>query len=395
MVEDPGAPADDGVKEIQTIVADFERGIVADAEKPGSGSTPNMADLESKFIQQGRYLDLVGIYQNMIEKNTLRPDSDDVDDSGERAGATSTGPIELRLARAYLRLGQTHFAREMLDKMIQQNSDSPMTWFLNAAYWLPEAADSQDAAARVIVNWQKTLEIAPGFVGFDQPDAPPLREQLAVLRQRTPADKVAAATAALHKKMNRNAVEKNEQNSAVSPVVEAEDKSDAVADNVAVASQKADSPHHAQTASSTAKNNVIAPTTTPPKNAKPQRIPFMIAHANMALAQGQPAQAVELFEQVLARDADHFDAQFGLIRAGWSDPSKRPELKKKTRQLAARTDLKPRDQLELGRFVYFDLEDGGLAVKLWERVKKQAPGLAKSAGLNAMIEDAKSPADAE
>jgi|GEM_PF-6453253 len=360
VVEDPGAPAKDGIQEIQDIVAEFEAGMSAGA------SAPSMVSLESQFIQRGRYLDLVGIYQNMIKKHTVQA-------PGE-GGASGSGAIEVRLARAYLRLGQTRLARETLDHMIEDNPDSPMTWFLNAAYWLPEAADSQDAAARVVANWQKALDIEPNFVGFDQPNMPSLKEQLAVLRTRTPADKIAEATAELHKLMNPGAVEKGAEAPAEAEPVEVAQ----IAPPPVVEAPKEVAPA------------VVVP---PEENAPPQRIPYIMAHANMALAGGQMAQAAQLFSQVLARESDHFGAKFGLIRAGWMNPAQRPALEKSLRQLAARADLKPREQVEVGRFVYYDLKDSGLAISVWERVKKQDPAVADALGLDMLIEDAKRPVE--
>lgn len=386
VIEDPDAPAKDGIEEIQAIVGSFETGMTAGSQLP-----PSMIDLEAQFIQRGRYLDLIGIYQNMIQKNTVQPDA-----GAEGAAATLTGPIELRLARAYLRLGQNRLAREMLDKMILENADSPMTWFLNAAYWLPEAAESEDAAARVIANWQKTLDIEPDFVGFDQTNAPSLKEQLASLRQQTPADKVATATAELHKKMNPNAVEKTAEDApqALEEAVEeaVDDKPVEVADAVVAAPSDIAEP---EVVPEVAAQGDSSPKETPEESAKPLRIPHIIAHGNMALSQDKPAQAARLFKEVLAREPDHFGAQFGLIRAGWTQSNQRPGLEKSLRELAARTDLKPREQLAVGRFVYYDLGDRELAIKLWESVKKQNPTLAESVGIDALIEDAKQPLDSD
>lgn len=375
VVEDPDAPGKDGIQEIQSIVANFEQGMMAD----GTQAPPNMIDLEAEFIQRGRYLDLVGIYQNMIKKNTVQA-------AGADGAATATGPIELRLVRAYLRLGQMSLAREMLDKMIQDNADSPMTWFLNAAYWLPEAADSPDAAARVVANWQKTLEIEPNFVGFDQANAPSIREQLAVLRERTPADKIAEATAELHRKMNPNAVEKRDADAKPVAVAQAP-----VEEPEVEAPKVEEAPEPAVVAEVKAPAEEPAPA--PAESAKPQRIPHLMAFANMALAQEQTGEAVKLFKQVLAREPEHFGAQFGLIRAGWMHPAQRPELEKNLRALAARSDLSAREELDLGRFVYYDTQDRALAIKLWESVKKKNPKLAESVGLDALIEDAKRPVE--
>lgn len=373
VLDDPGAPAKDGIQEIQGIVAEFEKGMSAGA------AAPSMASLESQFIQRGRYLDLVGIYQNMLKKNTVQAPNE--------GGASGPSAIEVRLARAYLRLGQTRLARQTLDHMIEKNPDSAMTWFLNAAFWLPEAADSPDAAARVVANWQKALDIDPNFVGFDQPNLPSLQEQLAALRARTPADKIATATAELHKKLNPNAVEK----SAAAPAAAAPVEVAKPAPAPAVQAPEEVAP---ETTAAAEPKAALAPPA-PEKSAPRQRIPYIMAHAHRALAAGQMAQATQLFEQVLARESDHFGAKFGLIRAGWMNAAKRPALEKSLRELAARSDLKPRDQIEVGRFVYYDLKDPALAISVWERVKKQDAALAKSLGLDMLIEDAKRPVESD
>jgi tetratricopeptide (TPR) repeat protein len=354
VVEDPDAPAANGVKEIQAIVSEFET---------GASNQPNFIDLESRFIERGRYLDLVGIYQNMLQKNTSQNQAD-------------MTPVKLRLVRAYLRLGQMHLAREALDELIAERADSPMTWFLNAAYWLPEAGTSEEAAARVIANWQKSLQLDADFVGFEQPDAPPLRAQLKLLRQRVSAEKIAEAVAELHKKMNPNAVAKDSETT---------DETVDEADNVAEVAKKELAP--ILIANPTPPAAAAQPEPAKPGESTPQRIPFIIAHANMALAQGKTDEAERLFKQALEREPTNFQARFGLIRAGWPDESRRAELANSVRKLAKRKDLTPRQQYEVGRFVFFDLDDRKLALSLWSKVKERDPELAEMVGLDALIDD--------
>lgn len=108
----------------------------------------------------------------------------------------------------------------------------------------------------------------------------------------------------------------------------------------------------------------------------------------MALAQEKYAEAERYFKQVLAREPRHFGAQFGLIRAGWPDETRRPALSADLRALAARDDLSAREQAEVGKFVYFDLGDPRLALKLWRAVEKRDAKMAKAMGLEALIQDA-------
>lgn len=379
VIADPGAPSEDGVDEIKAIVSDFEQGLSPEQaagveDAPG----PNMADLEARFIQRGRYLDLVGIYQNMIGSKT--------GETPESAGLAAT--VDRRLVRAYLNLGQRHLARATLDEMLATRGDDPTSWFLNAAYFIPDAPTNPDAAARVVANWQKALDIDPDFEGFDQPGVPGIRQQLEILRQRTPEAKISEAMAELHGKMNAGAVENQAQ--------AGDETSEAPVVAQVVAPQEAPTPPVVGTpppAQELAQVPAPAPSVPDaPARSKVddnrERTPYLVAYGNMALAQEKYAEAERYFNQVLAREPGHFGAQFGLIRAGWPDEARRAALAADLRKLAAREDLTAREQAEVGKFVYFDLGDPSLALKLWRAVEKRDPKMAKAMGLEALIKDA-------
>src|SRR5699024_7115292 len=94
VVEDPGAPEDGGVDQVIRIVAQVARRREPGTDE-GARPAPNLGEVESRFVQRGRYLDLIGIYQHMLSGREDSPvNSTEFADS-----------VNQRLVSAYIDLG--------------------------------------------------------------------------------------------------------------------------------------------------------------------------------------------------------------------------------------------------------------------------------------------------
>jgi tetratricopeptide (TPR) repeat protein len=345
---------------VDAVVEGFSRSALKFFER--GDPEGRLPEIEAVFIASGHYLDLVGIYQNVVEKQ------------GISSQATP------RLARAYLRLGQEHTARELLDKMIAERGDEALTWFLNGAFWLPKAEGSKEASAKVIASWQKALAIDPNFEGFEQQGAPPLREQLAALRQRTPKEDVEEAVAAL----GEAPAEPTPDDEAETETESEDQEPEAQAETAPVA--EAAAPEAA--APEAAGPQAAAPQAAAPEQAA-EPVAVTIARGQMALSQGQSDQAKQFFNKALERDPDNVEARLGLVQNAWRNEDQRNELARTVRKLAERDDLTPRQQYEIGLFAFTKMSANDLAIELWQDAKERDPALAKSVGLDGLIERAK------
>lgn len=350
------------IERVKPIVDGFSKG--ADRLFQREDAAEVLPQIEMAYLISGRYLELVGIYQNVVEEQGI------------------SSPAAPRLVRALLRLGQRQQARELIDKLLASQPDSARPWFLNGAYWLPEARDSEDAAARVVASWKKSLAIDPDFDGLEQPNAPSLAQQVEQLEARTSPEALAEARAELDAPRDVPAEAADEDDEAVAEKVE---QPEGAPVEEAPAEEPAEQPGAEALAEAATAPTAAAPAPIAPQPAE-EPVPVLIARGEMQLAQGDANSAEQLFQKAIERDPVNVTARLGLIRAGWTEETRRAELSKTLRTLAERDDLTPRQQYEIGLFALTKMGDRQLAGELFRKVKERDPQLAETVGIDALLE---------
>lgn len=363
----PEGPSDEQVAQVKPIIDGFSENAGALFARGDIES--RLPQIEQVFVSTGHYLDLVAIYQNVV------------DTQGISSRATAL------LVRHYLRLGQRHLARDLLDEMIAERPDDPQTWFLNGTFWLPKLEGSEEAGARVIASWQKVLDLDANFEGFEQANLPPLREQLEALRQRVPQAAVRKAVAEL----DEEGAAAEETGPDEKPrELEAAEQQEAPRETADAELPEADAELPAHRDPSDADGEPAPEAQPAPEESKEaEPVAITLARADMALGQGDAGGAKELFEEVLEREPTNVDATVGIVRSGWQDDeSSRNQLATTLRELAERDDLTPRQQYDIGQFAFTKMQDPKLAAKLWKEAKERDPKLADRVGLDRLIERA-------
>ncbi len=368
----PDGPSDEEVAQVKPIIDGFSENAGALFARGDIES--RLPQIEQVFISTGHYLDLVAIYQNVVDTQGI---------------SSRAAPL---LVRHYLRLGQRHLARDLLDEMIAERPNEPQTWFLNGAFWLPKLEGSEEAVARVVASWQKVLDLDPNFEGFGRADLPSLREQLEALRQRASQEAISEAVAELDEERAAPADEADQdEEPRETDEAEQEDEPQELddAELADAKSPEADAEllaHHDQSAA----DGEPAPKTQAPDETKEaEPVAITLARADMALGQGDASGAKELFEEALEREPTNVAATLGIIRSGWEDDdSSRNQLATSLRELAERDDLTPRQQYDIGQFAFSKMQDRKLAAELWKEAKERDPKLAERVGLDRLIERA-------
>lgn len=340
-VRDPGPPVDlEKRPDYQKILQGFRDN--ADALFQRSDIHQKIDQIERVFMGTGKYLELVEIYQDVVEKEGLD---------------SSAAP---RLAWAYIRLGQRKQARAFLDRLEENRREDAIVAFLDGAFWFNEAQESEEAIGKAVDAWERALELDPDFRGFSGLTADSVRRKVKQLQQASPA--------ARRPSSGSESEDDAEARSARSP-----DPSEA---EPGESRGRGESDHRPSTGDKPPENEA-SDADTPDK----PPVPLLLTRADMAYSQGETGKAKRLYAQVLNRDADNVGAEFGMIRVLWKQNPHDQDLSKRARKLAERDDLDPRDAYELGLFARAKLDLPDLTNELWERIRLQDPELAKKLGI--------------
>ena len=134
---------DEGLEQYGIVVEDF-------LEQPDyTLQRPDVVDylgpIERSFIFSGRYLELAAVYQQHYRRNGI--------DSVAAPG----------LAWTYAKLGNQPGAEVLIEEMLEDRGDDPMTWAVVAKYYGRQAHSSQEAARQAKEAYQRLRELDPNF----------------------------------------------------------------------------------------------------------------------------------------------------------------------------------------------------------------------------------------
>lgn len=310
---------------------------------------PRLEQIESVYVATGRYLELVAIYQTDVEKHGL--------DSAASAS----------LVWAWMQIGQRKKARDLIDRLIKEKPQSATTWFLEGAYWLPDAQTASEPAKKTIAAWQKTLELDPGFSNFKSFNAATLRQQISHLQQRVASSPLNAANA------QQSAVPAPQAAAPEKPAVE--EVSEPVVEAPRVEEKPVEKPEETE-----ASAQEIQEIEKPQESAD-----VLVAQGQIALSRGQQAQARMFFTRALAAESDNIGAAVGMFNVRRLEGAEREVLLKDLKTLAAHPKMTAQHAYELGMFAVRGAKDNALAIELFERTMQLDAGYAERAGVPALV----------
>jgi hypothetical protein len=351
-VEDPGPPVK--TEEMQGYSQIME-GFRANAEMlfQRSDIEKRLDQIEQVFVSTGHYLELVAIYQRVVEKQGYDT------------------PAATRLAWALVRLGQRQQAKALIDNLKEARSSDPDVHFIDGAYWLNRARQSREAAARTVLAWQKTLELDPDYEGFEEARASKIQTQIDRLRQQigAPAAEVLKQAKPPEPTPEQAKVDRDPETTQAPDNIQEPEKTQQpeAAEKPEALAQKPDE---------TSTDEAPAP-----QREKPSPVSVRLTRASLAVSEGNLEEARGLYESVLEDESDNLRAQFGLLKVRQRDGAAAESLTKETRSLLDHPALDAQTAYNIGLFARARLDAEKLAESFFEFVRTKDPAFAEQNGL--------------
>ncbi len=370
----------------EQIVEGFRRNASTLFARPGIGE--RIGQIERVFMSTGRYLELVAIYQQVVDEQ----------------GPTSRAAP--RLAWAYIRLDQREQALDVLETLEDTRSDDPVVPFLRGVFWFNQAQDSREAMARTALAWQRTLELDPDFEGFGGLDGDTIRQQIGRITSRLPqspeamldeSSEVSEATSGGNMTetssdetsdtseregpvANRGGDSDPSDNTASSPSSDAEASDDETSSKESSSGtppetepsdeQAADTDGESDEARASEESETGSESDSDaPSESDGPDLSVQLTQADLALSQGNLDRAETLYRAVLEKAPDHPKAQFGRARIEHARRGASSELSETVSNLLEYDNLDARLAYDMGVFAESKLDDTELAEQCWSRVR--------------------------
>lgn len=323
-----------------------------------------VSETERLFLSSGKYLQLVPIYQQVVDEQGLE------------------SPAAPRLAWVLVRLGQEKQARQLLDELLGVRPDDPFVHFVDGAYWFNQSTESSRAAAKAVLSWRRVLELDSTFEGPRRLDSRALKQKIQQIERRLP--EAPEALASQEGPVDRGGPPPEERAAPENPEgaemgdtgVESggADRADAGrgADAGTASGPDAGSTARARSADAGVDGGARTPT------------PVLVTRAELATNDGELDRARRLYRRILEeRGSDRPDAKFGLIQLGYRQNPNDESLAKRLRDLVDHPDMTASLAYEMGLFAQSKLERSKLAETCWKRVRQLDPSYAEQVGIGA------------
>ncbi len=402
QIKDPGTGApQDEVEKLEALFASFEKNAPRLFRQKDLG--PRVDMIERAYITSGRYMDLVAIYRKDVEEHGLRQ-----------------GPAPIRLTWAMVRLGQEDEAKRLLGELLKLRPKDADAWFLYGAYWIKYARSSSDAAKKVVLAWRKVVELDPNFQGFEGINAPTLKRETDAIAKGTrilPGE-LDLLEATLTSSAEKQPSEKppgekpgeqpEEQPGGEPDTAPAEATPETTPENPAEnAPAEAVEPKDQPTAPTPVAEKPAeteAPIAPAPEKKGPEAMTVLMGRAQLALAQGENAQAASFIRSAISAYAP--EGKFGklaeskqgsrdifaLVRISWQSNHDRNGAARAFRGLSDRVKNEKDATLvyEMAMFAWKEMEDRPLAIELFELFASIDPQRAQSMNIDKVIDSVRS-----
>ncbi len=355
--------------------------------------TERLDQIERVFVGTGKYLQLVAIYQEVVDELGL-----------DNAAAP-------RLARAYIRLGQRRQARQLLDRLAEARGEDATVAFLEGFYALSAPEASQEGAQEAASAWRRALEIDPDFEGPGGMGAEALRRRIEQLEQQGASGgeggragaEGPVAEAGSEAAGGAESAEGGEPadggGEAPSESEEADGAAETAGDDeagdereLAEAGGESGSDEAGDEEPETGESGGDEAGGEEPEAGEegaeadeesgPPPVGVVVMRADQARDAGDLEEAAGLYDEALERRPDHLDAQIGRIRLDHRREVGAEELAGRLEELLEHPDLGARDAYELGLFAETKLGRPELAESFRERVRELDADYADQLGIS-------------
>ena len=348
-VEDPGAPVDtEEMRGYRQIMEGFRANAGALFQR--SDIEKRLDQIEQVFISTGHYLELVGIYQRVVEQQ----------------GIESTAAP--RLAWSLVRLGQRQQAKALIDRLKDARPQDPDVHFIDGAFWLNRAQESREAGAKTAMAWQKTLELDSDYKGFQDATASDIQNQIDRLKQNlgAPPSEIIQKT----------------QPPAPAPAAEPPAEEEQVANQQDTGGKTTPDTEDRERPTDS-DTEETAPTTPqePPTTDEPSPVKVRLMRASLAASKGDLETAKRQYESVLDDESQNLRARFGLLKVRQKQGDAVGTLKDEVRSLLEHPALDAPTAYNIGLFARARLDSDELATSFFDVVRTKDPEFAAQNGL--------------
>lgn len=155
--------------EYQQVIDAFRENAVNLFQRDRDDMGRRIAQIEDIFMQTGKYLEFVSILQDVVDEVGL------------------SNPAAIRLAWGYVRLGPDETARSFLERLLEEHPEDPRAHFVYGSYWFEKARDSEEAMARAVLAWKRSLEFdEEAGRGRDRRRTRSLEERVRMMEKQLP-----------------------------------------------------------------------------------------------------------------------------------------------------------------------------------------------------------------
>lgn len=332
--------------------------------------------IERVFVGTGKYLELVAVYQDVVDELGLE---------------SSAAP---RLARGYIRLGQRKKAREFLDKLKQARPEDAQVAFLEGLYAVSAPEQAPQDADRAVEAWRRTLDLDPDFEGPGGMTAARLEQQIGQLEQSgsaagqgQPGQQRPGPVAQAEPggggaeqppsgegdgtpsgesdgdELDENTGETDGETSGDNEKKEATDETP-TADKVDAGAERADAEMAGE------EDGGDGALGSAPDAGTEAPVGVLVLNADEARANGNLEKAAETYQKALDRAPEHLDAQFGLLQADWARDGEMDDIAGRLESLLDHPELTAREAYQMARFADGELGRAELAETFRQRVRE-------------------------
>ena len=350
-----------------------------------------LSAIEQSFLLSGHYLELVEIYEEVYE----------------REGTDSLAAPAL--AWAYLQIGHEPAVRALVEQMVEEQPDDPLTWLVAGNAHLAMGDLSLAAQQHALDSFEKVLELDPGFERFIAMDRGRLEAQIGNLRQQLPDDLGPEALAeadegapmhhaggesgeALEAAPEDEIDEEHEEAQAQAEAEEAQEAASVAAQDVATEVADEEAPAIASaieeaTAVEEEEESEEAQEVDE-EEVDPLQAARKVAEGRRLMGQGSEhfTAAQEAFEEALEYEPDNVDAGIGILQLAQRSEAPREMLADQVETIAEH-ELTAQQAYDLGLFSLNRLNDPDLATSLLERVQQKDPSFAKRVDIDGLLDD--------
>jgi tetratricopeptide (TPR) repeat protein len=334
--------------------------------------------IERVFIGTGKYLELVAVYQDVVDELGLE------------------SPAAPRLARGYIRLGQREQAREFLDKLKEARPEDAQVAFLEGLYAVSAPQQTAEAASQAVTAWRRTLELDPDFEGPGRMTADRLERQIEQLDKRASAGDrggqqqpgpVAQADQPGSDGTGPGAPAGDDQpddEKSADDETAGEDSADGAdresTDEAESPEQKTGAERADVGMADEADDGDGASEPTPDAGGEtPAGV--LVLRADEARATGNLEKAAETYQKVLDRAPDHLDAKFGLLQVDWKRDGNADDIAGRLKSLLDHPELTAREAYQMAQFADGELGRAELAETFRQRVRELDADYADKLGI--------------